>query len=479
MLANPDLAAARFLIAALAIAAGLVAGLVISRRSGWAPAGWLALIAAAPLIPSLPIVLGISTDDLLPAIGAVAILGVAGLRPVWEARWPRLLVLGAALMLIAGALSAVANASGLVSGVSLALRGAGAVAYLGLVAASVAAALPADRRRLFVARAIAVVATAEGAFGLVAWLLPLPFGAGLEPARQMTSLLGAVPGRVAGTTGLSPNFLGALFVLSIPITAALALRAEDRRARLGWWAAVAVQVVALALTFTRTSLVLGMLALIALLLLRGHGRTLLVLGALVVGVTVLTPLGARMLGDANDRMALWTSSVRMFVDHPVAGVGTGRTLEVAEANPERYRHTPFGEATNNAHNTILRAAAETGIAGGAGSLLVNLSVALCALTAVLAFAGPGRMRQGLARGPTSDLVLAAALGTLGFLVQGMTNNLFAVRVTGVTFILVVAAFLIPPPASLRALLTAGRGRADEGVANPGYRQDRAGLADSR
>ena len=81
---------------------------------------------------------------------------------------------------------------------------------------------------------------------------------------------------------------------------------------------------------------------------------------IVGAVMVVTPLGARMIGDANDRAALWRAAVRMMVDEPLTGVGPGRTLIVAEAEPERYRVTEFGVATNNAHNTILLAARKPG-----------------------------------------------------------------------------------------------------------------------
>jgi O-antigen ligase len=251
-----------------------------------------------------------------------------------------------------------------------------------------------------------------------------------------------VPGRIAGTTGLSPNFLGALFVLSLPLTVALALEATERRTRVAWWVAVTLQVLALTLTFTRTSLVIAVAILAVLLLSRGHARVLLVLGALVTIVAVATPLGMRLVGDANDRAALWTSAMRMTLDHPLTGVGPGRMLAVAASDPARYKVTEFGEATSNAHNTILLAGAETGVLGAIGSLIVNLAIARSALVAV--FAGLRRSRAATVVMPAASglLTTGAALGVLGFLVQGMTNNLFAVRVTSVAAMLVLSAFLI-------------------------------------
>ena len=463
MLAGPDLAPLRLvLLVAIAVAA-VVVSRWISRRAGWGPAGPLALIAATPLVPSLPIGYGLSTDDVLPAIGVVLGLMVVDWRSAGRAGWPRLLLVGAALMAAAGLIASVANADGAQQAVVMALKSTGQLVFLALIGVAVVLSLPAERRHLFVAWAVAAVATAEALFGLVAWLVPLPWAVGLEASRQMTSLLGRVPGRLAGTTGLSPNFLGALFVLSLPLTAALALRATDRRQRLALWAALGVQLVALALTFTRTSLVIGIAILVVLLLMRGHGRVLLVLGALVLVVALATPLGARMLGDANDRAALWSGATRMMIDHPLTGVGPGRMLIEAAENPDRYRHTDFGEATNNAHNTILLAGAETGVMGAIGSLLVNVSVAASAIAALLAGARRRRLMAHPQGFGTSDLVAAAALGVLGFLVQGMTNNLFAVRVTSVGAMLVYAAFLVPPGIRLAAALRAAMAGRTEGT----------------
>jgi O-antigen ligase len=344
----------------------------------------------------------------------------------------------------------------------MALKSTGHIIFLSLIAISVVLAMPVERRHVFVARAVAIVATFEAGFGLAAWVLPLPWMAGLEPSRQMTSLLGRVPGRVAGTIGLSPNFLGAIFVLSIPLTAALALRAVDRRSQVLWWSAVVAQLVALALTFTRTSLVIALAILVVMLLVRGHARVLLALGALVLMVAIITPLGGRLIGDANDRAALWSSAVLMTVDHPIGGVGPGRSLEAAQADPGRYRDTLFGHATNNAHNTVLLAGAETGVLGALGALLVNLSLAASAFAVLLLTAGPARLRGGEMASRTADLMAAAALGGLGFLVQGMTNNLFAVRVTSVMAVLVFAAFLIPPSVSIGRVLARVRDAPPDG-----------------
>ena len=71
--------------AALALAvllAGWLVARLLSRLADWEPAGPIALVAAAPLLPRLPLMLGLSADDLLPLLG-VGLL-------VWRQPVPRL-----------------------------------------------------------------------------------------------------------------------------------------------------------------------------------------------------------------------------------------------------------------------------------------------------------------------------------------------------------------------------------------------------
>ena len=449
MLIGAELAPARLVLLVVIAVVATAASLRISNLARWPPAGPLALLAATPFVPSLPVAYGISTDDVVPAVGTILCLLVVDWGRLRRSTWPVALVAGMALMAAAGLIASVANAATPSDAITMVLKSVGRLVFLGMIATVVSLTVPEHRRRVFVACSVVIVATAEAAFGLIAWLIPLPDGAGLEASRQMTSLLGVVPGRIAGTTGLSPNFLGALFVLSLPLAVALAVRSLDRRFRVLWWAAVGLQLLALTLTFTRTSLVIAVATLVVLLLSRGHARMLAVAAVLVGVVALATPLGVRLIGDANDRAALWTSAVRMMMDQPVTGVGPGRMLVVAAANPDRYRLTNYGVATNNAHNTILLAGAETGIVGAAGALLVNLSIAGAAFVTLAAIAAPSRRSPGIERVSTDDLEAAAALGVLGFLVQGMTNNLFTVRVTSVMVVLILSAFLIPPPIRMR------------------------------
>jgi O-antigen ligase len=418
----------------------------LSRRTGWEPAGPIALIAAVPFVPYVPLISGLSLDDMLPIVGLVML--------AWRTRVPRLttdrllrvVLLAIAVTVLARVISALVNGGDAGGTFSMLAKAVARPVLLVGIAAYVAFALPEDLRRRFVALAIAAVGTFEAAFGLVAFAIPLPGGVGIEAARRLTSLYGVCPGRIAGTLGLSPNHLGAVFVVTLPVTIGQALK------RTGWqqWAwtgAAVLQVAALALTFTRSSILLGLVITLVFLLVYGRIVMLAVIAAapvavlfvmVSVGCTVSPsqnglpgdPLGVvgGRFSDGNDRLALWYAAARITLDHPIAGVGLGEMGATVKADP-RYSNTPYGTATSSAHNTILLAGAETGVAGAIAALAINVALGLVAVRC----AWRGRKRR-------DPLLVAAALSIVAFLAQGMVNNLFEVGATGVLLALLVGAF---------------------------------------
>jgi O-antigen ligase len=428
---------------------GAGAGWWLARRSAWAPAGGLALLVATPLVPHVPVLGGLSLDDILPLVGILFLAVGLDLRRLRSVRIPWLLVSGLVILVAAGIVSSIANADSPGQAITMLLRAPGRYTYLAVIALLVCLAEPVERRQAFVARAMALLGTAEAVFGLAAFFLPLG-GIGLEPTRKFSVLYFEVPGRIAGTLGISPNFLGAIFILTIVLTAGLATDASARRDRILWWAALLVQVLALVLTFTRASLGLAIVVLAVLLLIRGRVRymipvlAIVAIGFLITPSRTLAPGSAgsggpsapvaveRLTSDIPDRLALWTSATLMMIDHPLTGVGPGQTLVVAAANPDRYVRTEFGAAVNNAHNTVLLAGAESGVAGAIGSLIVNIAIAIAALRVLLQ----------LRRRRISAVETAGALAVLGYLAQGMVNNLFNVAAAGVVFVVVAGAYVI-------------------------------------
>ena len=220
--------------------------------------------------------------------------------------------------------------------------------------------------------------------------------------------------------------------MSILVTAGLALATRERRERALLLVALAVQGVALVLTYTRVSLGLTVVALAVLVDPPQPPDPAAPARPPSGAVAAFTPTVERVLSDANDRLALWTSAFLLMIDHPISGVGAGQTLVAAAANPERYRLTPFGTAGSTAHNTILLAGAEMGVLGAVGATVLNIGLAVLAIVVLLR----------AARQPHGAVAAAAALGLLAFLAQGMVNNLIAVGVTGIFAAFLVGALLL-------------------------------------
>ena len=446
----------------LVVAAAFLARL-ISRWAAWEPAGPIALIAAAPIVPRVPLLFSLSLDDVLPLLGLAMLVWQRPVPRLTADRLLRAVLLAVAAATIARVISALVNGGDAEGTVIMLLKAIARPALLVGIASYVAVAMPAELRRRFVGMFVAAVGTFEAAFGLVAFAVPLPGGAGIEPARQLTTIYGVCPGRISGTLGLSPNHLGAVFVVSLPFTVAQALT-RTGWARVAWSLAAGLQTAALVLTFTRSSIILGV-ALTLVLLLVYRKVILLALvaataGAVIFGVLSMgcttssgghglpsdpgSLLGGRFT-DANDRMALWYAAGRIMVDHPIAGVGLGRMGATLKEEPERYGKTPFGPATSSAHNTILLAGAETGILGALAATALNIGLGLLALRC----AWRGRRWR-------DPLLVAAGLAVVGYLVQGMVNNLFEVGATSALLALTVGAFAggstdavdgsLPPPA---------------------------------
>lgn len=445
----------------------------VPQLRAWPPALGLLIATFTVVPPHQTIALGVGADDLLFVLGLAMLLphalrSRAGLGSSPPAPFPYASTLsaGAGLLAAGTTISAFVNADGLGETAALLLRGPVRLLLYVVMVVVIVAQLPRDRTRTVVARALAGVGTFEAAFSVLAYIVGLPGGFGLQVAQGNTSLVGEIPGRVTGTLGLSPNFLGALLVLSIPVTLGIALdagpgwwayvrtllaRARGRSrsvaaattgnggwAQLGWALAVVVQTWALVLTYTRSSLAVTLLACAVLVALRGRLRWLVVGAVVLVGLLFLTPAFDRIIHDRTDRLALYTSAVRVFLDHPFAGVGPGEQARFTAAAPDLYRATPFGVAGNNAHNTVLLAAAENGVLGLLGALVLNLALGAVAVAVI-------RRARAAARATGSPRTEPLAIGVamLAFLLQGMANNLFTVTLTASALVMLLGGCALP------------------------------------
>ena len=433
------------LVAIAILAVAFVASRLVSTLANWAPAGPIALIAGAPLIPHVSVIASLSLDDLLPVLGA-GLLVIQLPRPqLTQSRLLQFVLASVVAATIARVLSSFANGGSPEGTILMLAQAVGRPAILVALAAYVAIAAPADRRYRFVAITIALVGTFEAIFGLIAFAVPLPGGIGMQAAMSFESLYGVCPGRIVGTLGLSPNHSGAVFVLATPMTLGLAVRAPDWKRWL-WAGAGAAQGAAVFLTFTRASILIAAVGGLLFLLLERRFRLAAGVALATIALAALiSTLGCGGVGqkpvsgvallesrfqDSNDRLALWYAAARIMVDYPLAGIGLGRLQEFVLAHPTTYGETPFGEAMNSAHNTILLAGAETGVLGAVGTLGVNLGLGVGALGLIWL-----RWRR-------REVLLGAAGFALGcYLLQGMVNNLFTVPATSVLLALVAGAFL--------------------------------------
>ncbi len=192
---------------------------------------------------------------------------------------------------------------------------------------------------------------------LLAWLLR----ADIDPNR----LGGLIP---------APNAAAAIFLVGFSVAAGLALLHWRREVRFVALGAAAVQLVALALTHSRSAL-LGLCLAGAVFVWRRWRRLGRLTAFAVVIVAAAVAISAGIIRDVpvgadENRLAVWVASVRMWLDHPLVGAGF-RSFE--------WLHGQYGSPILDApHNEWLRLFAEEGtflgVAGAAFALVTPISL---------------------------------------------------------------------------------------------------------
>jgi O-antigen ligase/cytochrome c-type biogenesis protein CcmH/NrfG len=245
---------------------------------------------------------------------------------------------------------------------------------LALITVAVAVGLDYPRRVPWLAWTVAGISVLAGVYAIQQAI-------GADPVRWTGLDAKARPFATFG----NPDYYGQfLAVVGLGSAAVLAFSVR----RLPQWAGVAVALVGvmslalMVIVATRGSLVgvvAGGLILGALWLRRaGLSRAPLtrfaiaaVASAFVVGVVLITtPLGARALDISRgvgirDRELLYDSAARMFVDHPVVGVGLDNFSVFYPRYQQAEWFSVFGVNLTNssAHNWVLHTAATNGIVG--------------------------------------------------------------------------------------------------------------------
>lgn len=217
--------------------------------------------------------------------------------------------------------------------------------------------LAADRRLLVAAWLLG--ASAIAAAGLAGYLVGGRLVSAAEGVARVQSLYD------------SPNNLALYLDRTLPVTVALALFGRGLRSRLLWAGLAAVQGLALLLTFSKGSLLVGLpavgvvLAVGGVWLLRREGRSARVLlwlaAAAAVALVVLAPfVGAERFqrlfdfstGTGALRLWLWRSAWQMAQDFPLLGVGPDNFLYHYRSDyllPAAWREPSL----NHPHNVVL------------------------------------------------------------------------------------------------------------------------------
>jgi len=379
------------------------------------PAFWgLVAVAAAPFFPARlgPSVTGLSLDDLPLLVGTLLlVIGVTQREGIRRLLHP----VAVPLYLFAAwsALAASLNGELMIGARALVRWG-----VVGLLLAAVAVVARRPGWAWTVAVVIVLFGFLQALFGLWAyyanWTMNTTerlYHIGLERWRPWESLRLVSPGRITGTLGVASNFFGALMIFPTVLAGALFTHASGPRARIAAGIVTAATFVALALSFTRAS-VLGALAgfIIVIVVTRSWKLVVLVV-ATVVAVGFLTPVVQR-IDTANNRARLTETAAAIISRRPVLGIGDYETGAKDVLTPEELSRVANerGEVITP-HNSFLRAAAETGIIGG---LLLLVAAVIPGLLAL----------WGAFRYQADRVLLGGFAGAMaGFGLQTFSNNL--------------------------------------------------------
>ncbi|MGA8535365.1 MAG: O-antigen ligase family protein [Candidatus Tumulicola sp.] len=219
-------------------------------------------------------------------------------------------------------------------------------------------------------------------------------------------------GRATGTFVL-PGELAAYLVVLLPIAYAIARTAHAAALRILGWTAIAVGLVALAMTYSRAGW-MGCAAavafFVAIQMRRRRGGAVAALSAIAIGAAAVLVLFNSHHDPSEDytRVSIWQAALQIVDRFPLSGVGPFDF-------PRLYAlvHVPDADPTAfHAHSLYLTFLAEGGI----------LMLAAFLWTAWV-FAVTLRARIASAGRPPALLSLAVAAGLVGVAVQGLVDTM--------------------------------------------------------
>lgn len=174
-----------------------------------------------------------------------------------------------------------------------------------------------------------------------------------------------------------------------------------------------------------------------LLFLRNKKASLIFLGIISLLIllplphgSLLTRLSKRHDPFAYQRVDIWKSSLRMIADHPLIGVGLGMYKYHAPTYnfPVEGQIARYGKRLDLAHNDLLQITAESGLIGlliCSGGIVLLGYYSLCQLRTA----------------PRDWSSVAAAVGILGILLQGLVSNLVLSPAIALSVVILVSILL--------------------------------------
>ncbi|UCD85136.1 MAG: O-antigen ligase family protein [Deltaproteobacteria bacterium] len=238
---------------------------------------------------------------------------------------------------------------------------------------------------------------------------------GVDP-ESTWKLLGNYP-RASGFFGLSLTYGGQLLIL-FPIAVSLSFEERNWRRKI-WYIVSSILLFSGILWCWQRSVWLGAVgALIVLGGMKGKKFLLSIVLALIVVVSFLLLSSpsfvqrVKSIGDiseANNRIPLWRSTIRMIKDYPIVGVGPGGY----STGQKEYRITEKEKKTSwcHAHNNLLQELADNGIIGLLSYLWLWCVIFKVGIATLLRISGG----QGYRR----TFLLGAIAGLVGFHIEGM------------------------------------------------------------
>lgn len=282
--------------------------------------------------------------------------------------------------------------------------------------------------------ALLVSALGASIFGLISWLVSG----------------GGFPSRARGAVGHYMTFAGQLLLIT-SVAAGIAVAARGRWRVLAG-AVAATGTIAIACTLTRGAWIGLAVAFVAVAaLLRPRLLPVLAIAAALALMLSPAPFRARAFSTfdphdptSRERTYMWRAGVRMFLDHPLTGVG----LQDLKPLYRQYRPPEATESVGHLHSVPVQIAATLGLAGIAAFVWLVTGL----FRAAAAGLARDRRRGGLAVGLRVGVTAALA----GFLVAGLFEwNLGDEEILYLLFTLVGIAWAArawpPDPVALAAV----------------------------